>query len=125
MRPGLEDVPPRTHIRQVDPIFIVGGSLLALTALVASAWAGARRLGWLSGERTVGSTDEDADAFGRTAIVVERLEGTSVRIQFQGTTWPARLIHDDAHVGVGAEVRILDRDNLIWIVEPIIHLKPQ
>lgn len=109
----------------MEPILIVGGSVVALTALVVSAWAGARKLGWLSGERSVGSTDEDADAFGKIAVVVERLGGGSVRIQFQGTSWPARLVHAEADVGIGAEVRIVDRDNLIWIVEPTVQLKSQ
>ena len=60
---------------------------------------------------------EDADAFGSIAVVVEKLQANGVRIHFRGTSWPAQLIRGDAEVG--AKVRIIDRDNLIWIVEPI------
>lgn len=99
----------------MEPLLIVGGAF-GLLALSVAAWWGARKIGSLSAERSVGSTDEDGDAFGQTAMVVHA-EGSSVRILFQGTHWPAQLIHGAAAVGM--QVRIVDRDNLIWIVEPV------
>lgn len=90
---------------------------MAALAVAVTAWLGLRRSGLLTGERSVGSTDEDADAFGSIAVVVARLEANGVRISFRGTTWPAQLVRGEAEVG--AKVRIVDRDNLIWIVEPV------
>ena len=39
------------------------------------------------------------------------------RIRFQGTSWPARTI--EGAVPAGKRARLLYRDNLSWIVEPI------
>lgn len=95
---------------------IIGGAA-AVAVAAAAAWFAARRLGLFTGERSVSSTDEDADAFGQRAVVTEKTGGDSIRIHFRGTSWPARVVH--GHVEIGAQVRIIDRDNLIWIVEPV------
>lgn len=70
-------------------------------------------------ERTVAITDEDANVFGQFAEVIEPLQADEGigRIRFQGTTWSARSIQ--GHLPAGTQVRLVDRDNLCWIVEPV------
>lgn len=69
-------------------------------------------------ERTVALTDEDASAFGQFAEVVDPIQADEAigRIRFQGTTWSARSVK--GALPAGCLVRLVDRDNLCWIVEP-------
>lgn len=99
--------------------------LLAVTAAGAATavvvW-GAFKLGLFRGDRSVDNSDEDVEAFGTVVKVTERLTRTQVgRVFFQGTTWPARASKGVADVG--DEVRIVDRENLVWIVEPLDPLQ--
>jgi len=63
--------------------------------------------------------DDELLALGKEVDVIsdctsEHHEG---RIRFQGTSWPARTI--EGHIPAGTRARLLYRDNLSWIVEPI------
>ncbi len=63
--------------------------------------------------------DEQLSALGQEVEVIsgcasQHHEG---RIRFQGTSWPARTIEGD--IPAGSRARLLYRDNLSWIVEPI------
>ena len=71
-----------------------------------------------SSDRTVQPTDEDLAAFGKevevTARVGDDLEG---RVRFSGTTWPARSLKGP--IEPGGRARIVDRENLALVVEPL------
>lgn len=73
----------------------------------------------LHGERIVSITDEDASVFGQIAEVAEPIQAGEEggRIRFQGTTWAARTVKGT--LPAGSQVRLVDRDNLCWIVEPL------
>lgn len=67
-----------------------------------------------------GRTDEDLDAYNQHAHVSERIPaGGEGRIDFRGSTWSAKAYGADKDIEAGTEVRIVFRDNLVWIVEPI------
>ncbi|MFO8232424.1 MAG: NfeD family protein [Longimonas sp.] len=75
---------------------------------------------YLGGDFSFAMTDEDAEAMGQTVTVVEPLDEESAgRIRFRGATWDARTT--EGRLPKGAEARILYRDNLTWIVEPVDH----
>ncbi|HZA51287.1 MAG TPA: NfeD family protein [Myxococcaceae bacterium] len=76
---------------------------------------------WSGAEHEVHSTDEDLEAFGQIAEVVTELGSeTGGRIRFRGSTWPARCLQGT--LSPGSEVRIVDREGLEWIVEPVSPL---
>lgn len=76
---------------------------------------------WSGAEHEVHSTDEDLDAFGQVAEVISEIGAEAVgRIRFRGSTWPARSLHGT--LPPGTEVRIVDREGLEWIVEPVSPL---
>lgn len=75
---------------------------------------------YFGGMTSFGITDEDAEAVGQTVTVVSTVrEETPGRIRFRGATWDARTVNGP--LPEGAEARILYRDNLTWIVEPVDH----
>lgn len=102
----------------------VGESFAAWLVLSLALTLGLRRFvaRWSRGERSVQSTSEDADAFGKIAVVSTAIVPgeASGRIRYGGTTWPARTL--SGTLEPGTEVRILDRDNVSWIVEPASNL---
>ena len=63
-------------------------------------------------------TDEDVDAFGEEVDVVETVttDGGG-RIRFRGSTWAAQTVQEE--LPAGSRARVVARDNLVWIVEPI------
>ena len=64
------------------------------------------------------NTDEDIDAYNQIAKVCETIPANGEgRIMFHGSTWPAKNVHADHELQIGAEVRIVFRDNLIWMIE--------
>ena len=71
------------------------------------------------GERTVAVIDEDAAAYNQVVDVTVAIEpgGKDGRIRYQGSTWKARTLSGKA-ISAGGKARIIDRDNLCWIVEP-------
>jgi membrane protein implicated in regulation of membrane protease activity len=75
---------------------------------------------WLgSGERTRHSTSEGARQFGTIVEVLEPIAGGEVegRIRFEGTTWPA--LSNAGPIPAGGRARLVHRDNLAWVVEPV------
>ena len=67
-------------------------------------------------------SDEDLDAYGQVVEVLPPADEGEVRgrIRFQGTTWPAACT--DGSVPAGPKARLLHRDRLCWIVEPLPSL---
>jgi inner membrane protein len=65
-----------------------------------------------------GNTDEDQAAYDQTAVVVERIPATGEgRITFKGTTWLAKNHRADVDLEPGTLVRLVFRDNILWLVE--------
>jgi membrane protein implicated in regulation of membrane protease activity len=77
-------------------------------------------LRYFGGESTVGITDEDAETMGQTVTVIEPISPDKTgRVRFRGAAWDARTM--EGALPKGAEARIVYRDNLTWIVEPVDH----
>lgn len=72
-----------------------------------------------TGERKVDQSHEDRDAMGAVVDVLEPVDDQSDdgRVRFQGTTWSARTT--DGVVPKGARARLVYKDKLVWIVEPL------
>ncbi len=66
------------------------------------------------------STNEDADAYDQIVEVAETIpkEGEG-RIHFRGTTWRARNYQGDQDLPRESRVRLIFRDNLVWVVEGV------
>jgi len=102
----------------VDPLtaivvwaFLSAGLTIALRPIA---------LRYFGGTISIGLTDEDAEAMGQTVTVVEPVSADDAgRIRFRGATWDARTV--EGRLPDGAEAKILYRDNLTWIVEPVDH----
>jgi inner membrane protein len=63
-------------------------------------------------------TDEDVDAYNQIVAVRDRIPAKGEgRVFFRGTTWSARNVHGDRDLEAGTQVRIVFRDNLVWMVE--------
>jgi membrane protein implicated in regulation of membrane protease activity len=110
-------------LRWVGLIETFGASLGAWLAISSVSILSLRSMlqRWSGAEHEVQSTDEDLEAFGKLAEVVTELgpDGAG-RIRFQGSTWPARCLQGT--LPPGSEVRIVDREGLEWIVEPVSPL---
>lgn len=71
-----------------------------------------------------GKTDEDLDAYNQIAQVCTRIPaGAEGRISFRGSSWPAKCYHCNRDLDVGSDVRIVFRENLVWVVEPVEAIK--
>ena len=69
------------------------------------------------GDHSVSETDEDVQAFGQIATVVRPVNGDEGgRIRFHGSDWPA--ISRGPTLESEVKVKIVGRENLIWVVEP-------
>ncbi len=67
-------------------------------------------------ERT--STNEDLDAYDQVVEVAEAIPADGEgRVHFRGTTWKARSHGADRELPKGGKVRLIARENLIWVVE--------
>lgn len=75
------------------------------------------------GDSSYQSADDDADAFGKTANVVYEISirHDKGRIKFKGSTWPAKC--GVRRIKKGRKVKIVNRDNIHWIVEPADELE--
>jgi len=71
----------------------------------------------VGGETTLGNTNEEMDIYGKIARVVEPIgPGEDLgRIEFQGTTWPAKS--DGSEIPVGESVKIISHQNISVLVE--------
>lgn len=78
---------------------------------------------WVPSEVRRDHTDEELEALGKVVEVVADCDMHSAdgRIRYQGTTWPARTAAGTAPAG--SKVRLLFRENLHWIVEPVSALE--
>ena len=76
------------------------------------------------GTRTLGSTDEDVRAYGAVVEVVEAIpsEEQPGRVRWDGTTWPA--VSTGPALPAGSHARLVARDNLAWVVEPVSRDTP-
>lgn len=100
----------------VDPVtallvwvFLSTGLTIALRPLA---------MRYFGGDISLKMTDEDAEAMGQTVKVIEAVGETAPgRIRFRGAEWDARTL--DGRLPTGTEARLLYRDNLTWIVEPV------
>ncbi|MDR0966998.1 MAG: NfeD family protein [Myxococcales bacterium] len=89
------------------------------TLLIAGVGRALRKR--IPAERTVAIADEDAALFGHVVDVVDAIQPGKAggRIRLQGTTWDARTAGKEP-LPAGSQARLVDRDNLSWIVEPIL-----
>jgi len=76
-------------------------------------------LHFLPGDFSYSPANDDVDAFGELALVVEEISihHERGRISFHGSTWPASC--GVKRIAAGVMVRIISRDNIRWIVEPL------
>jgi inner membrane protein len=71
----------------------------------------------MPGEEEHSPTDEDAAAFDRIVDVTESIaKGGLGRIEFQGSSWPARCY--ETALPAGAKAKLFYRDGLTWVVTP-------
>lgn len=78
---------------------------------------------WFPGKQQHHPGDEDTDAYGEVVDVLEPVTEGDVkgRIRFQGTTWPAMCA--DGSIPAGGKAKLLYRDKLAWVVEPLPMLE--
>jgi membrane protein implicated in regulation of membrane protease activity len=95
-------------------VWIITSAVLLLTVRQLA-------LKWFPAERSFSLTDEDVEAVGQIVDVIEDV-GISKqgRIRFQGTTWPA--VTKEGTLIAGSRAKLLYRDNLVWVIEPIAEL---
>ena len=74
---------------------------------------------FFGGDTSYQNINEDIEVFGKIAKVTEPIKpnNTDGRIWFQGSSWPATST--DLEISTGKEVRIIHRDNIAWVVEPV------
>ena len=78
-------------------------------------------LKWFPAERSFSLTDEDVEAVGQIVDVIEEVGAAKQgRIRFQGTTWPA--VAKEGSLIAGTKAKLLYRDNLVWVIEPVSEI---
>ncbi|WP_110457039.1 NfeD family protein [Shewanella algidipiscicola] len=73
----------------------------------------------VGGDSHIDNTDEEMDLYNQTAIVKTVIGPAQIRgrVEFQGSEWPA--LGDGSEIPVGATVRVICRENIALVVEPI------
>lgn len=73
----------------------------------------------VGGDSHIDNTDEEMDLYNQTAVVKTVIGPAQNRgrVVFQGSEWPA--LGDGSEIPVGAKVRVICRDNIALVVEPI------
>jgi membrane protein implicated in regulation of membrane protease activity len=73
----------------------------------------------VGGDSHVDNTDEELDIYNKIALVKETIGPAqhAGRIEFQGTEWSA--LGDGSEIAAGTQVRIICRENIGLIVEPV------
>lgn len=100
----------------VDPFVALFAWLILSTVLTVALRPVAMR--YFGGEVSIGVINEDAEAIGQHVRVVEAIAPDAPgRIRFRGTDWDAKALDDT--IPEGHEAKILARNNLTWIVEPV------
>lgn len=107
---------------------LLSGVLDSLTAWIVTSIVlllGLRQflLRWFPSERSFQTTNEDIEAIGSVVDVVHEISSThqNGRIWFGGTSWPA--ISRQGVIPSGQKARLVLRDNLVWIVEPMPEIE--
>lgn len=78
---------------------------------------------WFPAEESTKVENEDLDAFGKVVDVLEEVTESSSgapavgRVRFGGTTWAA--VTAEGTIPKGAKAKLVYRDNLAWVVEPV------
>jgi membrane protein implicated in regulation of membrane protease activity len=74
---------------------------------------------FFSGDVSITRSSDDEEALGRVVKVTEEVgsDHDLGRIHFRGTTWKAKSEYGRAFPG--QQVKIVGRDNLVWIVDPV------
>lgn len=82
---------------------------------------------WFPPEESRTEENEAVDAYGRVVDVLEDVNESSAeaplvgRVRFGGTDWPA--VTAEGTIRKGAKARLVYRDNLAWVVEPVPALE--
>ncbi|GIU27557.1 NfeD family protein [Shewanella schlegeliana] len=73
----------------------------------------------VGGDAHVGNTDEELEIYGQLAVVKQAIGPAQKvgRIEFQGCEWSA--LGDGSEIAAGSQVRIICRDNIALVVEPV------
>lgn len=73
----------------------------------------------VGGDAHVANTDEELDIYGQLAVVKQTIGPAQKvgRIEFQGCEWSA--LGDGTEIVAGSQVKIICRDNIALVVEPI------
>ena len=92
--------------------FVSLGLVLALRPLAVR---------YFGGEARRDMTNEDVDAVDQVVTVTQAVGGLGEegRIRFRGSEWKARVPEEGTTLPPGTEARIVYRDNLTWVVEPV------
>ncbi len=79
----------------------------------------------VGGDSHVDNTDEELDIYNQIALVKQTIgPGESAgRVEFQGSEWPA--LGDGSVITVGSQVRIICRENISLVVEPVAQPNSQ
>lgn len=80
---------------------------------------------FIGGDSHVDNTDEELEIYNQIARVKQIIGPgqTTGRVEFQGSEWPA--LGDGSIIAVGSEVRIICRENIALVVEPVIQTTSQ
>lgn len=74
----------------------------------------------VGGDSHVDNTDEAMDLYNQPALVKQTIGPGQIqgRVEFQGSEWPA--LGDGSTILAGAQVRVICRENIALVVEPIM-----
>ena len=99
-------------------VAVIVWSFLSLGLVVALRPLATRYFG---GDTRRQMTNEDVDALDEVVTVIEETGGLGRegRIRFRGSEWRARVPEEGQTLPPGSEARIVYRDNLTWVVEPV------
>ena len=72
-----------------------------------------------AGDAKYDRSDEDKDAMGLVVEIAEDVDdsGSTGRIRFRGTTWAAQST--EGKIPAGGRAKLVYKDKLVWIVEPL------
>lgn len=78
---------------------------------------------YLPSEKSKGETNEKLSDYEAIVEVIENVteENSDGRIRYQGTSWAARS--QNGEILKGQKARLIVRDNLVWIVEPLPQIE--
>ncbi|MFT5788764.1 MAG: hypothetical protein ACI8SJ_000871 [Shewanella sp.] len=73
----------------------------------------------VGGDAHVDNTDEELEIYNQIATVKQTIGPAQKtgRIEFQGSEWPA--LGDGSEIAAGSQVRVICRDNIALVVEPL------